>query len=209
MTNRSVITGASRRPEARPTEILGAALELFAEKGFSATRMEDVAARAGLSKAGVYLYFKDKTALLKALVTEMAGANVSVARGIVEQHQGPVSPLIATVLAFLGGQVNNTRFPDLIKIVIAESRNHPDVGRLYLDNVIGQGLPLFEGLIRRGIASGEFRAVDPGLAARVMIAPMLLAIIWRSVFEPIGGEPLDIEAYAAQHADIFLRGIQS
>ena len=119
------------------------ALELFAEKGFSATRMDDVAARAGLSKAGVYLYFKDKTALLKALVEEMAGANVAVARGIVEAHQGPVSPLIATILAFLGGQVRHTRFPELIKIVISESRAHPEVGQLYLESVVGQGLPLF------------------------------------------------------------------
>ena len=209
MTNRSVTTGKPRRPEARPTEILGAALELFAEKGFSATRMDDVAARAGLSKAGVYLYFKDKTALLKALVEEMAGANVAVARGIVEAHQGPVSPLIATILAFLGGQLRHTRFPELVKIVISESRNHPEVGRLYLDSVIGQGLPLFEGLIRRGIAAGEFRAVDPAFAARVMISPMLLAVIWKTVFEPIGAEALDIEGFAAQHADIFLKGIQS
>ncbi len=209
MTNQSVTTGKTRRPEARPTEILGAALELFAEKGFSATRMDDVAARAGLSKAGVYLYFRDKTALLKALVEEMAGANVAVARGIVEAHQGPVSPLIATILGFLAGQLRHTRFAELVKIIISESRAHPDVGRLYLDSVIGQGLPLFEGLIRRGIASGEFRAVDAPFAARAMMGPMLLAVIWKTVFEPIGAEPLDIEGFAAQHADIFLKGIQS
>ncbi|MEI7600586.1 MAG: TetR/AcrR family transcriptional regulator [Aestuariivirga sp.] len=209
MTNRSVTIGKPRRPEERPAEILAAALELFAEKGFSATRMDDVAARAGLSKAGVYLYFKDKTALLKALVTEMAGANISVAKGIVEAHQGPVSPLIATILAFLGGQVRHTRFPELVKIVISESRAHPEVGQLYLESVVGQGLPLFEGLIRRGIASGEFRDIDAAFAAKAMIGPMLLAVIWKTVLEPIGAETLDIEAYAAQHADIFLKGIQS
>ena len=209
MTDQSVIKSRSRRPEARPTEILAAALELFAEKGFSATRMEDVAARAGLSKAGVYLYFKDKTALLKALVNEMAGANIGVARGIVEGHQGPVSPLIATILAFIARQMRHTRFPELIKIVISESRAHPDVGQLYLDSVVRQGLPLFEGLIRRGIASGEFRAVDPAFAAKAMIGPMLLAVIWKTVLEPIGAETLDIEAYAAQHTDIFLKGIST
>lgn len=207
MTDRSVTSIRSRRPGARPTEILAAALELFAEKGFSATRMEDVAARAGLSKAGVYLYFKDKTALLQALVNEMVGANIGVARGIVETHQGPVSPLIATILAFIARQIRDTRFPDIVKIVISESRAHPDVGRLYLDGVIRQGLPLFEDLIRRGIAAGEFRPVDPALAAKAMIGPMLLAIIWKTVLQPIGAEALDIEAYAAQHADIFLKGI--
>ena len=83
------------------------------------------------------------------------------------------------------------------------------MGTRYLDSVVAQGLPLFEGLIRRGIATGEFRAVEAGFAAKAMIGPMLLAVIWKTVFEPIGAEPLDIEAYAAQHAEIFLRGIQT
>ncbi|WP_421695422.1 TetR/AcrR family transcriptional regulator [Aestuariivirga sp.] len=208
MTDRSV-TKKTRRPEARPTEILAAALDLFAEKGFSATRMEDVAARAGLSKAAIYLYFKDKMALLTALVNEMAGANLAVARGIAESHQGPVSPLIATILSFMGGQLHNTRFPELLKIVISESRAHPDVGRLYLDSVIRQGLPMFEALINRGIAAGEFRQVDAGFAVKAMLGPILLAAIWKTVLEPLGAEPLDIEAYAAQHAQVFLKGLQA
>ena len=207
MTDQSVTNQKPRRPDARPAEILAAALELFAEKGFSATRMEDVAKRAGLSKAGVYLYFEDKMALLKALVAEMAGANISVARGIVEQHEGPVGPLLATIFTFLARQLRDTRFPELLKVVLSESRAHPDIGRLYLDSVITQGLPLFEGLISRGIASGEFRAVDAAHAVKTLIAPMLLAAIWKSVLEPLGADALDIEAYAAQHMDICLKGL--
>ena len=209
MTDQSEINQKSRRPEARPAEILAAALDLFAEKGFSATRMEDVARRAGISKAGVYLYFKDKMSLLQALVNEMAGANVSVARGIAEQHDGPVGPLLATILTFMARQLRDTRFPELLKVVISESRAHPDIGRLYLDSVIRQGLPLFEDLLRRGMARGEFRAIDPELAVKAMIAPMLLAAIWKTVLQPIGAEPLDIEALAAQHVDIFLKGISA
>lgn len=209
MTDRPVTNARSRRPEDRPAEILAAALDLFAEKGFSATRMEDVALRAGLSKAGVYLYFKDKMALLQALVGEMAGANVAVARGIAESHQGPVGPLIATVLGFMARQLRDTRFPDLLKVVISESRAHPDIGRLYLDSIIRQGLPIFEELIRRGMASGEFRNLDPALTVKAMIAPMLLAAIWKTVLQPIGAEPLDIEALAAEHVGIFLKGISA
>lgn len=209
MTDQSETNQKSRRPETRPAEILAAALDLFAEKGFSATRMEDVARRAGISKAGVYLYFKDKMSLLQALVNEMAGANVSVARGIAEQHDGPMGPLLATVLTFMARQLRDTRFPELLKVVISESRAHPDIGRLYLDSVIRQGLPLFEDLLRRGMARGEFRAVDPALAVKAMIAPMLLAAIWKTVLQPIGAEPLDIEALAAQHVDIFLKGISA
>lgn len=209
MTDQSVIKGRPRRPAARPAEILAAALDLFAERGFAATRMEDVAKRAGISKAGVYLYFKDKMALLQALVNEMAGANIGVARGIAEQHDGPVAPLLATVLTFVARQLRDTRFPELLKVVISESRAHPDIGRLYLDSVIRQGLPLFEELLRRGVERGEFRAMDSVLAVKTMVAPMLLAAIWKTVLQPIGAEPLNIEALAAQHIDIFLRGISA
>ena len=207
MTERSETKSRSRRPEARPQEILGAALELFAEKGFSATRMEDVATRAGLSKAGVYLYFTDKMALLKALVNEMAGGNLAMVRSLAEQHQGPVAPLLRQALLFMAGQMRNTRFPELLKIIISESRAHPDIGKLYLDNVIHEGLPIFEGIIGRGIAQGEFRAVEPALAVKALLGPMLLAAIWKTVFEPLGAETLDIEAHAAQHVDTFIRGL--
>jgi hypothetical protein len=145
--------------------------------------------------------------LLKALVNEMAGANLAVARGIAEAHEGPAGPLIQLILTFMARQLRDTRFPELMKVVISESRAHPDVGKLYLDSVISQGLPIFEGIIRRGIQSGEFRDVDPALAVKGMVAPMLLAAIWKTVFEPLGGEPLDIEAYAAQNIETFLRGI--
>jgi AcrR family transcriptional regulator len=206
MTDRPVTT-RTRRPDARPAEILTAALDLFAEKGFSATRMEDVASRAGLSKAAIYLYFKDKMALLQALVNELAGASLGTARKIAESHQGPAAPLITEVMLFIAAQLRTTRFPELMKIIISESRAHPDIGRLYLDNVIGQGLPVFETIIRRGIASGEFRAVDPAFAAKAMVAPMLLAAIWKTVFEPLGGDALDIEGFIAQHVDTFLKGL--
>jgi len=206
MTDR-LVTKNSRRPDARPAEILAAALDLFAERGYSATRMEVVAARAGLSKAGVYLYFADKMALLKALVGQMAAGNVTVARGIAEQHQGPVAPLLAGILMFMARQIRETRLADLLKIIISESRAHPDIGRLYLDSVIRQGLPLFESLIARGIAAGEFRKVDPTLAVKSLVAPMLLAGIWKTVMEPLGAETLDAEALAAQHVEIVLKGL--
>lgn len=209
MTDHPVTTSRSRRPDDRPGEILAAALDLFAEKGFSATRMEDVAARAGLSKAGVYLYFKDKMALLEALVNQMAAANIERAQATIEQHQGPVSPLIRTIIAFMAGRLTQTRFPELLKVVISESRAHPAIGRLYLDSVIARGLPLFESLIRRGIAAGEFRAVDPAYAVKAMLAPMLLAAIWKSALQPLGADPIDIDALASQHIDIFLKGISA
>ena len=207
MTDRPVIKARQRRPEARPAEILAAALDLFAEKGFSATRMEDVASRAGLSKAAIYLYFKDKMALLTALVQDMASANLAVAGGIVAAHQGPVAPLLRQIMLFMAERLHETRFPDLVKVIISESRAHPDIGKLYLDAVIRQGLPMFETLLRRGMEQGEFRSADPAFAAKSLVAPVLLAAIWKTVFEPLGAETLDMEGFVAQHVDIMIRGL--
>src|SRR5437763_1426586 len=99
MTDHSVISRRTRRPEARRAEILAAALDLFAEKGFAATRLEDVASRAGLSKAAIYLYFKDKTSLLMAVVEAAVGARLDMAQALVAGHAGPVAPLFTAILA--------------------------------------------------------------------------------------------------------------
>jgi AcrR family transcriptional regulator len=207
MTDQSEIS-RKRRPEARPAEILEAALDLFTEKGFAATRLEDVASRAGLSKAAIYLYFKDKTTLLTALVQAMVGANISLAAELIEHHEGPVAPLLRQILGVLAGRLTDTRLPHLIKLIISESRAYPEIGRFYLDNVIGRALPIFRALIARGIASGEFRAVDPDLTVKCLVAPMLLGALWKSVFEPIGAEPMNVADLAGLHADLIIKGLR-
>jgi AcrR family transcriptional regulator len=208
MTDRLEITARKRRPQARPTEILAAALDLFTERGFKATRLEDVASRAGLSKASIYLYFKDKTSLLTALVQATVGSNITLAGDMIGQHQGPVAPLLRQLLGFMAGRIEETRMPDLMKLVISESRAHPEIGRFYLDNVIGKALPLFQSLIERGVASGEFREVDPRLTVKCLVGPMLLGAIWKSVFEPIGADPIDVAALAAHDADLIIRALK-
>lgn len=200
-------TVRKRRPEARPQEILAAALTLFSERGFAATRLEDVAALAGLSKAAIYLYFPDKTALLRAIVEDAVTANLDAIRGVMAPRQGPIAPFIATFLESMASRLNTSQLPDVIKLVVAESRAHPAIGRLYLDANIGRAVPILQSLIGRGIALGEFRPVDPALSARCIVGPMVLGALWRSVFEPIGGEPLDIAALARQHADLILNGL--
>ena len=204
-----VSSKSQRRPDDRPGEIISAALELFSQRGFSATRLEDVAARAGLSKAAIYLYFDDKTALLRAVIVETAGTNVEAAAAMIQSHQGPVAPLLVRFLGFMGARLAHSAIPNLIKLVISESRAHPEIGKLYLDTVIGRALPLLQSLIERGIASGEFRAIDAKLAVKSLVGPMVLAAVWRSVFEPLGADSLDIEALASQHADIIVRGLSA
>jgi AcrR family transcriptional regulator len=197
-----------RAPNERPAEILEAALALFVEKGFAATRLDDVAARAGLSKAAIYLYFEDKTALFQGVVRQTIAANLLTVEALIRAHRGPVGELIPRILDFMASRVEDTPMASIAKLVIAESRAFPEIGRFYLEEVIGRGVPIFEGLIARAVASGEFRKVDPMLTVRSLIGPMLLSIIWKTVFEPIGAEKLDARALARHHADLMLHALR-
>ena len=151
-----------RAPTQRPGEILDAALALFVEKGFAATRLDDVAERAGLSKAAIYLYFEDKTALFQGVVRQAVAVNLGTVAAMVNAHRGPVAPLLPRILEFMASRIEETPMAAVAKLVIAESRAFPEIGRFYLKEVIGRGIPMLEGLIVRGIAQGEFRRVDPG-----------------------------------------------
>jgi len=201
-------TKQRRAPTERPQEILDAALALFVEKGFAATRLDDVAERAGLSKAAIYLYFDDKTGLFLDVVRQAVASNLDMVETMLAAHRGPVAPLIPRILEFMATRIEETPMASVAKVVISESRAFPEIGRFYLKEVIGRGMPLMEGMIARGIAQGEFRKVDPGLTVRTMIGAMLLGGLWRTVFEPIGAEPLDVRALARHHADLMLHALR-
>jgi AcrR family transcriptional regulator len=201
-------TKQRRAPTERPQEILDAALALFVEKGFAATRLDDVAERAGLSKAAIYLYFDDKTGLFLDVVRQAVASNLDMVETMLAAHRGPVAPLIPRILEFMATRIEETPMASVAKVVISESRAFPEIGRFYLKEVIGRGMPLMEGLIARGIAQGEFRKVDPGLTVRTMIGAMLLGGLWRTVFEPIGAEKLDVRALARHHADLMLHALR-
>lgn len=196
-----------RAPTERPGEIIEAALALFVEKGFAATRLDDVAERAGLSKAAIYLYFADKTALFQGVIQQAVGRNLGMVEAMLAQHRGPVAVLIPGILEFMAGRIEDTPMAAVAKVVISESRAFPDIGRFYLKEVIGRGFPLLTTLIERGIAQGELRKVDAAMTVRSLVGPMLLGGIWKTVFEPIGGEPLDVRALARHHADLMLHAL--
>jgi len=197
-----------RAPAARPQEIIDAALAQFVETGFAGTRLDDVARRAGLSKAAIYLYFADKTALFEGVVQHAVASNIGQVEAMLAGHRGPVAPLLPRILEFMASRIETTPMAAVAKLVISESRAFPEVGRFYLKEVIGRGLPLFEGLIRRGIEQGEFRNVDSSMTVRSMMGPMLLAIVWRTVFEPIGADKLDVRSLALHHADLMLHALR-
>ncbi|TAJ88282.1 TetR/AcrR family transcriptional regulator [Reyranella sp.] len=197
-----------RAPAERPQEILNAALAQFVETGFAGTRLDDVARRAGLSKAAIYLYFDDKLSLFQGVIRQAITANLMTVETMLAAHRGPVADLLPRILEFMAGRIEDTPMASIAKLVIAESRAFPEIGQFYLKEVIGRGLPLLEELIARGIKQGEFRKVDPAMTVRSMMGAMLLAGLWRTVFEPIGAEKLDVRALARHHADLMLHALR-
>jgi AcrR family transcriptional regulator len=198
-----------RRKDARPAEIVDAALEVFAERGFSAARLDDVAARAGISKGTLYLYFPSKEELFKAVVRQALLPNLARVERLLREHPGPAAAQVELMIGQIGALLQNTRIGAIPKLIIAESGNFPELARFYLEEVIQRGLGLFATVLERGIASGELRAVDVGHGARTLVAPVLLAAIWKSTFEAHAGAELDAEAFLASAADVLLTGLRA
>jgi AcrR family transcriptional regulator len=196
-----------RRAEARPDEILEAALEVFTERGFESARMEDVAKRAGLSKAGVYLYFESKEALLKALIETRVAPIADMVRGMAQA--GLVNPRGAIEL-LARGMVERLRDPKIIavpRLVLSVSGQFPDIAQHYRARVIEVGRGALETLVAEGIKRGEFRAIDPVAAARAFIGPFFFEALWTHVF---GGESAfaDPERFVQSQLNILDHGIQ-
>jgi len=196
-----------RRKDARPAELLDAALDVFFEKGFAAARLEDIAARAGVSKGTVYLYFSSKEDVFDALVRAIPQANVETVRTLTADPSIPADVLLGRVLQLVGTFLRDERMIKFPRLIIGEAANFPKLAETYKREVIARGLAILSSVIERGIKDGKFRAVDPRHAAFAALAPLLFTAIWRTTFEQFDSEPLDAEAFIAQHIDTFLRGL--
>ncbi len=196
-----------RRKTARPGEIVDAALEVFAEKGFAAAKLDEIAARAGVSKGALYLYFDTKEDLFRAVATQAAAPNIAAVRAMAEAFPGGFAELAPLILARVAEIAVAGRLPAVVKMVIGESRNFPEIARVWHDTVISQALGLLGGLVARAQAKGEVRPGEPRLYAMSLMGPVLMSLLWREVFEPVGAEPIDVKTLAAQHARTMLHGM--
>ena len=197
-----------RRKADRPGEIIAAALEVFSERGFAATRLDDVARQAGLSKGALYLYFETKEDLFRAVVGEAVAANLAHLEKAV-QADLPFEQTLRAGLTLLANRLaSDRRISGVVKLVIAESRAMPELARIWHDTVIARALNMIILLIRRAQDRGEVRPGDPRHFAMGVIGPMLLAMIWRETFEPVGAQPVSVEALAAQHLDVVMKGMR-
>ncbi len=195
-----------RRKEARPGELVDAALGLFVERGFAATRLEDVAASAGVSKGTVCSYFPTKEALFAAVVRQ------NLLPTIAHQQQlgaepGTAADALRRIARYKAQMLDDPRLSPLPKLIMSEVGHFPELARLFIDEVCHPSNQLLAGIIQRGIDGGEFRPVEPHLHAHLLMAPLLFHAIWRHSLGRHDTICVETTVFVESHLDVFLRGI--
>ena len=196
-----------RRAEDRPREICTAALEVFAEKGFAAAKLDEIARRAGVSKGTLYLYFKDKEDLFRAVVRSAIAPNIEAITAVIAQAQAPFADLVRMFFAGFAEREAHLPVGAVAKMVIGESRNFPELARVWHDEVASKAIGALATFVERAQRRGE---VLPGIArlyAFSLMGPLVIGGLWRATLAPVGGEALDLAALAKQHAEAVLHGL--
>lgn len=194
-----------RRKEARPAELVAAGLAEFARHGYAATRLEDVARRAGVAKGTIYRYFADKEALFLAAVrTEVAPVFDEVV-GLVDAYPGTTRDLLGLLIGAVHRQLVGSELRVLMRVIIAEGERFPALTEHYYAETVSKGRALLERIVARGLSRGEVR---PGAAADlplVVVAPAIMAALWRMTFDRHAH--IDAEAFLAAHLDLVCDGL--
>ena len=198
-----------RRKQARPGELLEAALDLFVEKGFAATRAEEVAARAGVSKGTLFLYFPSKEELFKAVVQENVAGRLREGFVKLQSFTGPTTELVPYLMMEWWKTYGATNASGISKLMMSEATNFPELASYYQSEVIVPGRELIRQTILRGIQRGEFRPVDVDYAVFSILAPIMFLIMWKHSFGGCcpSGMVLDPEQYLRTQADIVVQGL--
>jgi TetR/AcrR family transcriptional regulator len=198
-----------RRKGARPGELLDAALELFVEKGFAATRVEEVARLAGVSKGTVFLYFSSKEELFKAVVRENISGRFAQWDSELECFQGNSADLLRYCVTAWWQRIGSTKVSGITKLMVSEAHNFPELAAFYADEVIQPGNQLIARILQRGVDRGEFRAIDMKYAVYVILAPMLFLALWKHSLGSCceAGAELVPEDYIALQVNTILNGL--
>jgi len=195
-----------RRKEDRPQEITAAAFEAFAENGFARTRVDDVAKRAGVSKGLLYLYFKTKEELFKAVVKSVVVRRVDKLIEAVETTELSSEDFIRGPLLSFLQQVPGSPVAIVIRLLISEGPRHPDLVDYYYENVVAKGLAAISGFIKRGVTRGEFRKSAVSDLPHLMLAPVMLSIVWGIIFND---RQLDTDTLIETQIDMILAHIKA
>src|SRR5580698_2501982 len=171
-----------RRKEARPAEILEAALSVFAETGFAAAKLTEIARRAGVSKAALYLYYETKEDLFRAAARSLVAPDLTAVASALEASEAPFAELAPALLTRVASLLADGRPLEIVRMVIAESRNFPDIARIWREDVVEQMLSLVSRLIERAQRRGEVVPGDPRLYAFSLMGPLVMGGLFHAVF---------------------------
>lgn len=198
----------ARRKDARPGELLAAALDLFVEKGYAATRVEEVATLAGVSKGTLFLYFSSKEELFKAVVREHISGRFSQWGEEIEQFEGSSHEMLRDCLNSWWEHVGATKASGIPKLMMSEARNFPELATFYQQEVIRPGSALIARILQRGVDRGEFRPMDIKYGVYMVLAPLLFLTMWTHSLGACCDAALQIEPekYLAMQVDMLLRG---
>ena len=196
-----------RRKADRPGEIIEAGLLEFAENGFAATRLDDVAKRAGVAKGTIYLYFANKEALFEAALRSRVGGALGDVDAAIEAYPGPTEDLLRLVVRTIYAELVESDLRVLARIIIAEGGRFPAITALYHRVTIARGRDIMRRIMQRGIERGEFRDGPIAEMPLVLMAPAIMAAVWKMTFEP--HEPLDLDKVVAAHLDLVLNGVRA
>lgn len=198
-----------RRAKARPDEVLDAAIELFVEKGFAQTRVEDIAARAGLSKGAVYLYFPSKEAILEGLVRRAVLPIANHALDMLDHFEGDPRIVITMIMKLVVSKLTEPKLFAIPRIIMREVVHFPELAQMYRREVLDRVIPVVETLFRRGMDQGYLRQLDPNLTIRSLIGPIVLHIIMAEVFGLMPKDGLALDRMIDNHLTILFDGLSA
>ena len=201
-----------RRKDARPAELLEAALTLFVEKGFAATRSEEVAKAAGVSKGTLYLYFPSQEELLKAVIQHFMGAEIETGIQEAAAADGPTARITEDLLVTWWTRIYEGPASGVFKLMITEVRNFPEIGEFWVERVVRPGQAIVSGLLQRGVDRGEFVVEDIASAVHTILMPLILECVHKHSFMACGiGKDMEIDPVQFMHAHLRLvfRGLQA
>lgn len=199
-----------RRKDARPGELLEAALHLFVSKGYAATRVQEVAAMAGVSKGTLFRYFPSKQALFEAVVRQYMVSVIQLGDAELDTRTEPASQLLQEALLRWWDLIHSQQVGGLPKLVVSESENFPSIAQFYIREVIQPGFGLIGKILSRGMRSGEFRNLDIPMTAQSLWSGMSYMMLWERVFAPHASETrVDAHAFIKHHIQTLCHGLMA
>jgi AcrR family transcriptional regulator len=195
-----------RRKEDRPAEITQAALAAFAEKGYAATKVDEVAKRAGVSKGLLYLYFKTKEDLFKAVIRSFLSPRIDALISNIEETDLSAEEFLRGPFLAFAKSLPKSPAKILVRLMIAEGPKHPDLVEWYWDNVVSRALAALRTLIERGVDNGEFRESAVNEFPQLLVTPVFFSMIFTIVFKQQMN--LDTDRFIEAHVEMVLDSIK-